>query len=113
MRGKLDNFIRAEVKDDQMVYWFRCSDCGCEYKRRNLQNIIGVCSDCQVKRYAENRKKRIENESKKALANALPMIRKRIKKISEKVLVNDKKYISENEVLRIIDEMEGADDKRV
>lgn len=111
MKSNLDNFIRAEVKDGRMVYWFRCSDCGCEYKKWNLQNITGVCSQCQAKRCAEKRKKRIENESKKALANALPMIRKRIRKISEKVYVNDKKYILESEVLRIIDEMEAADDR--
>lgn len=109
MKSNLDNFIRAEVENGRMVYWFRCADCGCEYTRWNLQNIIGVCSECQAKRYSEKGKKRIENESKKALANALPMIRKRIRKISEKVIVNDKKYILESEVFRIIDEMEAAD----
>lgn len=30
MKSNLDNFIRAEVKDGHMVYWFRCADCGCE-----------------------------------------------------------------------------------
>lgn len=111
MKSNLDNFIKAEVKNGYMVYWFRCADCGCEYQRANLQNIKGVCSQCQKKRIAEKMKKRIENESKKALANALPMIRKRIKKVSEKVIVNDKKYILESEVLRIIDEMEVTDDR--
>lgn len=110
MGSNLENFIKAEVRYGNMIYFFRCSDCGCEFRVGSLNNIKGLCSDCQRKRLAETKKKRIENETKKVIASALPKIRKRIEGIKDNAQINGKEYILKSEVLRIIDEMVAADE---
>ena len=111
MHNDLSNYVRGEVlyrgtSSEQLYHFWKCRECGREFKTTKLTGLSGLCFECLDK----YQKEKAAKAKAKALKTALGTIRQKFRKKFNiaslpTVVVDGEKYYQEKAFKKALDEI--------